>query len=197
MSRKTPKQPKNGAHAEASSDDDIITFDVVRFLITLFIVWQLLAVAFWLMPGSAIKRPFLGLLEPYMWVTAGDQNWSMFAPNPASQDVYLTANIVYQNGANTVYTFPRMRDLNYLQRYQQERFRKMIEWAHQDNYHMMWPYLARFAALANNSRPHSNPVVHVELVRHWQDIPNPGVPMPPYSQYTFYKADYPPGSLDQ
>lgn len=182
---------------EQNDDDDIVAVDIVRLLVVLFIVWQIMCVALWLMPASTVKAPFVPWIQPYMWVTGCDQNWNMFSPNPASQDVYLVADITYQNGAQETWTFPRMYELNYFQRYQEERFRKLIEYAHQDNYRNTWPYLARFAALANNKEPQTNPVVHVDLVRYWRNIPNPGVPLPPYTQYLFYKADFAPGSLDK
>ena len=177
-------------------DAEFIAVDFVRLFIVLFIVWQLFCVAFWLMPASNIKTPFVPLLQEYMWFVGCDQNWNMFAPQPANQDIYLLAKITYRDGAQMTWTFPRMHDLNYFQRYQEERFRKMIEYAHQDGYNRMWPFLARFAALSNDSSPKTNPVVHVELVRRWQNIPKPGAPMPPYTQYTFYRADFPTGSLN-
>lgn len=194
MSLLTPR--KGSATAPPRDDDDIVAVDVVRLLVVLFIVWHLLCVALWLLPASSVKEPFIPWIVPYMDWVGCDQNWNMFAPNPSNQDVYLVANITYQNGEQKSWTFPRMHELNYFQRYQEERFRKMIEYAHQDAYSKIWPYLARFAALANNKEPKTNPVVHVDLLRYWQNIPNPGVPMPPYTHYQFYRADFAPGSLN-
>ncbi|HEX5324438.1 MAG TPA: hypothetical protein VFW40_11670 [Capsulimonadaceae bacterium] len=183
--------------AAIEDDDDIIPIDLRRVVITLFVICQLTATALWLLPQSWTQVWALRPLQHYMWWTGCDQNWNMFAPQPASTDVYLSADITYQSGAHKSWDFPRMHDLDYFRRYQEERFRKMIEFAHQDNYSRMWWPLAHFAALANNAHPTTDPVVHVELVRHWQPIPSPGTPLPPYSVYTFYRADFAPGSLSQ
>lgn len=166
-----------------------------KWLISIFIVWQLIMVVMWLLPSSALQRGMLRVLQHYMWATACWQNWQMFAPNPASDDVYMEAKITYHDGSTHLWVFPRMIKQGFLQRYEDERFRKMIENAHQDSQREIWPYVARFAAIANNPEPKTDPVVHVELVRVWQNIPPNPLPPTPYHSFTFYIADYPPGSL--
>ncbi|HEX5324439.1 MAG TPA: hypothetical protein VFW40_11675 [Capsulimonadaceae bacterium] len=166
-------------------------------LVSAFILWQLLMISFWLLPPSATQQLLLNTLHNYMWWTGNDQNWGMFSPQPANVDIYMQAKITYQDGTQKTWTFPRMHAIGYVQRYQEERFRKMIENAHQDVNSGVWPSVARFAALANNKEPKTNPVVHVELIRDWQPIPPPGDLLPAYNAYTFYRADYAPGSLPQ
>jgi len=141
-----------------------------KILVSIFILWQLLMTALWLMPASATQRLMLNTLHVYMWVTGCDQNWAMFSPNPANIDVYLQANIFYKDGTHKVWSFPRMHNMGFIQRYQAERYRKMIENAHLDMNSGVWPYLAQFAALSNDTQPKTNPVVQVELIRSWQVI---------------------------
>lgn len=172
-----------------------LVFALPKWLVSAFIIWQILLAALWLLPQSALQQGMLLVMQRYMWATACWQNWQMFAPNPASQDVYMEANVTYRDGMSHVWVFPRMIKQSFLQRYQDERFRKMIENAHLDSNRAIWPYVARFAAIANNKTPHSDPVVQVELVRLWSDISVNGLPPSPYHAYTFYVASYPPGSL--
>lgn len=177
-------------------DDDLVPIDIRRLVISTFAIWQIMMTVLWLMPGgSLVQQSFLTPLRHYMWLTGGDQNWAMFAPNPAQQDIYLSAIITYRDGTQKSWNFPRMHDLGYIQRYQEERFRKMIEFGHMSAHSCMWPPLARFAGLSNNSHPATNPVTHVALVLHTLNIPNIGVPLPPYTTDTFYQADYGPGGL--
>ncbi len=170
---------------------------LLRFLISAFILWQLLMITFWLMPPSATQQLLYKPLHSYLWMVGCDQNWNMFSPNPSDLDVYMSAQITYQNGTQKTWVFPRMHSLGILAKYQQERFRKFIENAHLDVHSAVWPYVAKFAARANNNQPTTNPVVHVELIRTWQVIPAPPMTPTNYTSYTFYRADYPPGSLSK
>lgn len=172
-----------------------LAFAVPKWLISAFIVWQIISVAFWLLPTSTLQQGLVIVLRPYIWATACWQNWQMFAPNPASQDVYMEANIFYSDGTSHIWVFPRMIRQSFLQRYEDERFRKMIENAHMDSNRAIWPYVARFAAIANNKQPKTDPVVQVQLIRLWQDIPVNGMAPAPYHSYLFYTGSFPPGSL--
>jgi hypothetical protein len=188
---------KGQAMKEFEDEDDFIPIDFRRLALSTFILWQIMTAALWLLPQSVTQSSFVIPLRHYMWMVGCDQNWGMFAPNPANADVYVTAQITYQDGTQKEWTYPRMHDLGYVRRYQEERYRKMLEWAHQPAYARMWPWLARFAAQANNDHARTNPVTHVELILHTMNIPNPGVPLPPYTAQTFYQTDFKPGSLPQ
>ena len=191
------KEDSKGNLADNSleEDDDYFPVDIRRLVICTFAIWQIMAAIMWLMPPSALQSSFVIPLRHYMWLTGGDQNWSMFAPNPARADIYLSAQITYQDGSQRSWNFPRMHDLGYIRRYQEERFRKMIEFGHMQQYSQMWPQFARFAAESNNDHPVSNPVVHVDLILNTMYIPDPGTPLPPYTAQTFYQGDFLPGSL--
>ena len=152
-----------------------------RRLINMFIVWQMFAVFIWLVPSnSAIVQAFAGVVRPYMIVTAFAQSWSMFSPNPDKMDVYLTAQITYANGQVKTWEFPRMVHMNYVKRYEEERWRKMTEVVTHGSNHDLWPMMARYAARVNNPDP-KNPPVSVELMQHSRFIPPPGQPIPPYT----------------
>ncbi len=151
-----------------------------RKAVNLFLLWQLFALCMWLMPSSgAIVSASLGVVRPYMTATAFAQSWNMFSPNPDRLDVYLEAEITYQNGDKHPWVFPRLAKMNYVQRYQKERWRKIVEVATHGSNQELWPALARYAARVNNYDA-QNPPVSVELIQHSRQVPPPGTPMPPY-----------------
>ncbi len=152
-----------------------------RRLINLFIVWHAFALFVWLMPsGSAIGQAFVGVVRPYMTVTAFAQSWSMFSPNPDHLDVFLEAKITYANGQVKSWEFPRMVHYGYVKRYEEERWRKMTEVVTHGSNQNLWPMMARYAARVNDPDPH-NPPVRVELIQHSRLIPPPGQTIPPYT----------------
>src|SRR5579884_722545 len=143
------KWPTAPVSAPSSDDDDEIFIDWRKLIISAFVIFQISAIVFWLlMSSSESALGHLIITEPvrrYMLFSGTWQNWSMFAPNPANIDVYLTADVTYQNGHHAEYEFPRMYKLGILQKYQEERFRKMIENGHTDANRQCWPFIARFA----------------------------------------------------
>lgn len=153
----------------------------LRRAVNLFIVWHLFALFIWLVPGqSAIVQACVGTVRPYMIMTAFAQSWSMFSPNPDHLDVFLEAKITYANGRVKFWEFPRMARMSYAKKYEEERWRKMIEVVTHGGNQQLWPSLARYAARVNNPDPR-NPPVKVELIEHSRIIPPPGQPIPPYT----------------
>ena len=152
-----------------------------RRAVNLFLIWHIFALTIWLIPGnSAVVQACVGLIRPYMIITAFAQSWSMFSPNPDHMDVWLEARIHYAQGPPHTWEFPRMVHMGYVRRYEEERWRKMTEVATHGGNHNLWPILARYAARVNN--PDSqNPPVSVELIQHSRIIPPPGQPIPAYT----------------
>ncbi len=152
-----------------------------RRAVNLFIIWQAFALFVWLMPGdSAVVQGLVGVVRPYLVVTAFAQSWSMFSPSPDHLDVYLEAKITYANGKTKSWEFPRMTHLGYVKRYEEERWRKMTENVTHGSNQNLWPMMARYAARVNNPDP-NNPPVRVELIQHSRLIPPPGQAIPPYT----------------
>lgn len=152
-----------------------------RRFVNLFLCWHLFALSIWLLPYSGVLvQACAGVVRPYMVGTAFSQSWNMFSPNPDHLDVYLEARITYQSGNVRTWTFPRLAHMkSYARRYQQERWRKMIEVATHGDNHVLWPALARYAARVNNPDPQNLPV-SVLLMQHSREIPPPGQPIPPF-----------------
>lgn len=165
-----------------------------RRLVSLFILWHLFALAVWLVPGQSTtggNTPLVGLfapvVRPYMRATAFAQSWNMFAPNPDKTDVYLEARIAYADGERRSWFFPRMAQMGFARRYQEERWRKMVEVATHGNALAVGPALAHYAARVNYADA-QNPPVSVELVQHTRTVPPPGHPMPSYAEIPLMPA---------
>jgi len=156
-----------------------------RKAINLLIVWHLFALAIWLLPDhssspSPIIEGSLGAVRPYMTFTGFAQNWNMFSPDPDKLDVYLEAEVSHANGHKDHWFFPRLAHMTYTRRYEEERWRKLVENATHGSNPVLWPPLARYAARVNNYDS-QNPPVSVELIEHSRLIPPPGEPIPAYT----------------
>jgi len=68
--------------------------------------------------------------------------------------------------------------MGYARRYEEERWRKLVEVATHGNSQSLWLSMARYAARANDDDPKNRPV-SVVLFQHMRLIPPPGTPMPP------------------
>lgn len=149
--------------------------------INLFLVWHLFALTIWLAPSNSaiVQSPLgVGLVRSYMTLTSFAQSWSMFSPYPDRLDVTMEAQITYADGEKRSWFFPRMAHMGYVRRYQEERWRKLVEVATHGNSQALWLAMARYAARANNT-DRRNPPVSVLLFQHSRLIPPPGAPLPP------------------
>jgi hypothetical protein len=107
-------------------------------------------------------------IQLYALSTGTWQSWDMFSPNPASDDIWADAEVVYKDGSVRRYQYPRMYNLPIVTKYIKERYRKFFEHANTDEY--LWPAFAQRIALLNPGSP-GNPAVKVILHRHWMSVP--------------------------
>ncbi len=151
-----------------------------RKAVNVFLVWHLFALTIWLTPSnSAIVQSCLGTVRPYMTLTSFAQSWSMFSPYPDRLDVTLEARITYADGEKRSWFFPRMAHMDYVRRYEEERWRKIVEVATHGSNQAVWQGLARYAARVNNYDSQNRPV-SVELFQHSRLVSPPGTAMPPF-----------------
>lgn len=163
-----------------------------RVCINIFIAWHLFAVAIWLLPNmqmSAIVHAFAPIIRPYMTFTGFMQSWNMFSPNPDNLDVYAEAKITHKDGTVQTWLFPRMVDMDYVKRYQEERWRKFIEVPTHGSYPVLLPAMARYAARVNNTP--GNPPVAVALFKCTRTVQPPGVKIGPYQTEPFTNGSQP------
>jgi hypothetical protein len=193
-----PADPERGDTSPADqdpSDEDAFVLDWRKCLINAFLLWQMSAVAVWLLPPSLLQFQLSAIAKPYMMMTGCWQAWTMFSPQPSNTDMYVDAVIEYKDGSQRTWDFPRMSRLDLWTRYREERWRKAIENMQGDQSRGYWPYLARYAALQENPQPQLNPPVKVRLFRHFRIVPPPGVPLPPFTDYEFYHQAITPDVL--
>ena len=92
--------------------------------ISVFILFHLIAITCWAVPWNvSAVRELKELIRPYMAWSGLYQSWDMFAPNPKSIDSYIKAVVFTKNRHIKVWTFPRMEELGFAERYQKERYR--------------------------------------------------------------------------
>lgn len=117
------------------------------------------------------------------------QYWDMFAPNPASVDIYLDSYVEYADGSTREVMYPRMYELPLGEKYLMERYRKYVERVNGDEYYEKWPQLATWMAARAWTDP-DNPPVHIRMRRNWRQIQAQDSVTPDgYNHYFFYEKD--------
>lgn len=99
---------------------------IKKLLISAFILGHIVMMVTSGLPDrSAVGERVLQALSPYQVFFGLDQPWSMFAPNPAAINSYLTATITFKDGSTEQWTFPRASQLDSWDRFTAgERYRK-------------------------------------------------------------------------
>lgn len=114
------------------------------------------------------------------------QYWDMFAPNPAQEDIWLDAVVQFQDGSEKVVRYPRIADMNLIDKYLNERYRKYAERIYSNGYSWKWPHIANWFAARAWTDP-ENPPVFVKLRRHFYRVLPPGNPIPTeYNTIEYY-----------
>lgn len=75
-----------------------------------------------------------------------NEQWDTFAPNPKSAELYLKAVVVTLKENTRIYSFPRMEELSFSERYRKERYRKFTESVLCNDCSGLWPDIEREVA---------------------------------------------------
>lgn len=124
----------------------------------------------------------------YLLFTGFWQVWDMFAPDPATVDLWCDAVVQFKNGEIVRYQYSRMYLLSPFEKYFKERYRKYYERATEPGWAFLWPQFAQRIALECH-RDSANPPVKVWLRRHLMMLGGPNKPIPkdysiePYFEY--------------
>lgn len=114
------------------------------------------------------------------------QYWDMFSPNPADTDLYMEAEVEFQDGTKNRFKYPRIYEMPIPAKYVKERYRKFFENVNQDSQSFVRPSVAQRIALESASDPKNLPV-RVTLIRFFDRVEGPGEPWrPEYSEVRFY-----------
>lgn len=115
------------------------------------------------------------ILRYYLMSTSLWQYWDMFAPNPSQRDFYGSARVIYRDGTERPFAYPRIYTASIPMKMPLERYRKFYENAHLEKNPFIWKPFAQRIAL-NSFQDPNNPPVRVILRRNWRDVAPPGKP---------------------
>ena len=194
-----PRKTQPAAHQPAQRSSPELSCPA-RIAISAFLAFNLFAIVAWCAP---LESPLLtrcrDLVRPYLVFTGLFQKWDMFAPDPSKLNNFVGAAVTYHDGKRSLWTFPRMENLGYTDKYFQERYRKYAnDCLRLDMYSQLWPDAARYIARQNAGS--GNPPAAINLVRYWSIVPPPDSnwqePAATWNQHTFFHYDVVPGDLE-
>lgn len=162
---------------------------VVKYsVISGFIAVNLVVLAFDSVPNpSLFEEKALGLLAGYQKTFALFQGWSMFAPNPSRENLFVDADIYFEDGSQEKWGFPRTNLEARGAMMMRERLRKYM----QDNLEMkdredLWLDLSRFVARDvdgfESQRGHRR-ISGIQFYRHTNYIPKVEDEFIPHGQF--------------
>jgi hypothetical protein len=135
------------------------------------------------------------LVLPYLRWSGLFQSWDMFAPNPESVNSYIKAVVITQDHHMRVWSFPRMEELGFGERYRKERYRKFTDVLTGQENEVLWPDVANHIARAFARQGDSPDKV---LLIQFRSIIKPGTgksePSAPQPK-VFYEEYVQPGDL--
>ena len=142
---------------------------VRRAAINVFILFHLVAIICVALPWNLpITSSVKELVRPYMRWTGLYQTWDMFGPDPEMVNSYVKSVIITQDRHVQVWSFPRMEELGFGERYEKERYRKFLEVLPQTQYAPLWPDVARHLARSLNNQ--ADPPDKVMLIQFQSEI---------------------------
>lgn len=143
--------------------------DVGRMLISAFLVFTLLGIVVWNLPGGVLQRRLLPVARPYFQSAGLDQGWGVFAPDPRNITNDFFARLQYPDGSETIWRYPLGNPV--LAGYRTYRWQKWSEHVTLDVPSLQAP--AAHWVENTQIRNGQHPVV-VTLVQRWADTPPPG-----------------------
>jgi hypothetical protein len=170
--------------------DPLETSALGRALLSLFLIFTLVAIGATNLPDSALKGKLLARAGPYLTVTGLDQNWGVFAPDTRRSVISLVATVQYADGSTDAWRLPEGEPV--LGGYWDYRWRK---WAEQlmtlsgDAGGLQRPAAIWIAGAME--RPGKRPAL-VTLATRSRDLPPPGTSaMRPRSrEEVFYRLSF-------
>jgi hypothetical protein len=188
--KRTPGQTKGQTRAQQTSEIGSLRCG----LISAFILFHLLLITVVAVPLQAFAG-VKDLVMPYMRWSGLFQSWDMFGPDPVKVNSYVKAVIISRDRHMQVWSFPKMEDLGFGERFRKERYRKFLEVLPQPQYAPLWPDVAVHLARSLNNP--ADPPEKVLLIEFQSDIhPEADQSSEPAARPNVFYEDYlPPGAL--
>lgn len=145
-------------------------------LISVFILFNVLALAVVLFPECPVRTTVLPIFQPYLLGTGLFQSKGVFVPNPKRYNVTLHALIVYSNGTAVKWQSTDLRKFDPFTRFKKGRFRRWDDIISNSPPSSRWLHDTAIFIARSVPYDEKNPPVEVELIRHRTEIPLPDAP---------------------
>jgi hypothetical protein len=145
-----------------------------------------LAVLAWNLPAGRPHDRVNKVLGPVTQGLGLEQDWALFAPDPRSFGVAVSATLTYRDGHTRRWAPPHNGVI--VAPYRTYRWQKYVERLRADEYSGLWDPTAQWLA-----REYGPGVVRVVLTRYFRDVEDPGSgkARPATGHYDFYTLDVP------
>jgi hypothetical protein len=154
-----------------------------------------LAAVTWSMPSGSVpgKRTVDFAVAPFMIGLNLWQSWDMFAPNPRSEDIWVSVSYETLEGPRGEVRVTKMLEMSYFERWQRERWRKYFnDHLRTDVESLLWRPYAEY--LKKEIQAEGYKPSKIELTRWWRATEKPVSPdlradvrKSPWNSYTFYR----------
>lgn len=151
----------------------------------------------WVGPHVALRERLI----PYVRGLGLEQNgWQLFAPEPDSWNLRITAKATYPNGTSANWQSPDWSKTSSWQKVRLARHINYYEYLADDESSLYWPYFADAMRERMPLSPDGQPPKRIELTQHWAEVPapTPGTnwqPVPETIPFTwiepFFVREYP------
>jgi hypothetical protein len=172
---------------------------IYKTVVSVAVLAYVFAVGVYLFPESPARTKLVAPMRGVIDYAGLWQSYVVFSPNPRTINVDVTAEISFSDGSMVTWHYPRMDQLNQIERIVKERYRKYgLEHLNNDKEAMLRKDFARY--LARQYKAEDKLPTQVKLIRHWAGIPAPalgmGKPLPPHlNHFTFYTYSVKPSDL--
>jgi len=166
---------------------------VGRAVITGIIIFILATLLASNLPDSPLENWLAQLVEPVRNGVGLDQAWGVFAPDPRATVYGLEADIRYDDGSTSTWTWHKGDP--FISEYRDYHWQKYAEQVRLDDNNDLWRPLAVWIARTHDSAKRHP--TDVTLVRSWADLNPPGThpSQNPWNHYEFFTLQVSPTVL--
>ena len=129
-----------------------------------------LAVLAWNLPDGEVGDEVAAWVKPFVIPVGLSQSWSLFAPDPSTTSVDVTARITFDDGVTKIFGFPDGDPfIGALREYRWRKFESELRSGYNES---MWRPTAEW--IAREASTSERTVTKVVLVQTISDTPTPG-----------------------
>jgi hypothetical protein len=139
-----------------------------RILATVLASTYLLFALAWTLPSIGLGTQFLkSWATDTFTIFSLTQSWRMFAPNPGTNDFYISLKYTKKDGTKGEWLLSKMDEYSYLERYEKDRWRKYFnDYIVSDKYVYYWGSILKWGVKKLEKK--GEKIEKIELWRHWR-----------------------------